>query len=138
MRAMVAIARSAESGEKVTLRRFAGASAMQLGIFAKTFARPTLREVFSSVREHGFGCVQFNFACAGRPTLPREIEPELVKGIRSELSRCSLTMAAISGTCNLIHPRIAQRNSDLAKLENLIRQCPELGTSVVTCVFWQS
>ncbi len=105
---------------------------MQLGIFAKTFDRPTLREIFSSVREHRFGCVQFNFACAGRPTLPREIEPDLVQLIRSELSRCSLTMAAISGTCNLIHPRIAHRNSDLAKLENLIRHCPQLGTSVVT------
>jgi sugar phosphate isomerase/epimerase len=105
---------------------------MQLGIFAKTFARPTLNEVFSSVREHGFGCVQFNFACAGLPTLPQEIDSDLPVRIRSELGRCSLTMAAISGTCNLIHPRIAQRNVDLAKLENLIRHCPEMGTSVVT------
>jgi sugar phosphate isomerase/epimerase len=105
---------------------------MQLGIFAKTFERPTLKEMFSCVREHGFECVQFNFACVGRPTLPQEIEPDLVQRIRSELSRCSLTMAAISGTCNLIHPRIAHRNSDLAKLENLIRHCPELGAPVVT------
>jgi sugar phosphate isomerase/epimerase len=105
---------------------------MQLGIFAKTFERPTLREVFSSVREHKFGCVQFNFACVGRSTLPQEIEPDSVQQIRSELSRCSLAMAAVSGTCNLVHPRIAHRNSDLAKLEKLIRRCPELGTSVVT------
>jgi len=41
-------------------------------------------------------------------------------------------MAAISGTCNLIHPRLAHRSSELAKLENLIRHAPELGTSVVT------
>jgi len=105
---------------------------MQLGVFARIFERPTLAELFSSVREHGFGCVQFNLACAGLPKLPQKIAPDLIQRVRFELSRCSLQMAAISGTCNLIHPRLAHRKSELAKLENLIRHAPELGTSVVT------
>jgi len=76
---------------------------MQLGVFARIFERPTLAELFSSVREHGFGCVQFNLACAGLPKLPQKIAPDLIQRVRFELSRCSLQMAAISGTCNLIH-----------------------------------
>ena len=46
---------------------------MQLGIFARTFARPTVEDVFDAVRAHGLRCVQFNLSCAGVSTLPDEI-----------------------------------------------------------------
>jgi hypothetical protein len=42
---------------------------MRLGIFARTFARPTVEDVFDSVRAHGLSCVRFNLSCAGVPTL---------------------------------------------------------------------
>ena len=48
---------------------------MRLGIFAKTFSRPTVEGVFDAVREHGLNCVQFNMACAGLPSLPDHIAP---------------------------------------------------------------
>jgi len=105
---------------------------MQLGIFAKTFARAHFEEIFAVVKSLGLDCVQFNFACAGLPTLPESIEPRLTQAIRSELERHGLFMAAISGTCNLIHPNLALRARDLARLEVLIGACPDLGTSVVT------
>jgi len=41
-------------------------------------------------------------------------------------------MAAISGTCNLIHPDAAQRDESISRLQILIEICRELGTSVVT------
>ena len=55
---------------------------MRLGIFAKTFARPTVEDVFDAVRAHGLRCVQFNLSCAGVPSLPDEIAPSLVTRIR--------------------------------------------------------
>jgi hypothetical protein len=39
---------------------------MQIGIFAKTFVRPTLAATLDAVVEHGIGCVQFNFHARAR------------------------------------------------------------------------
>jgi sugar phosphate isomerase/epimerase len=105
---------------------------MQLGIFAKTFARTNVEDTFAAVQGLGLDCVQFNFSCAGLPTLPESIDAALAQRIWSELEQRSLFMAAISGTCNLIHPDPARREKDLARLEFLLHACPELGTSVVT------
>jgi len=48
---------------------------MQLGIFAKTFVRPSLEATLDAVASHGLSCVQFNMACVGLPTLPEAIAP---------------------------------------------------------------
>ena len=55
---------------------------MRLGIFAKTFVRPTLEQTLDAVKTHGLDCVQFNMACAGLPTLPEQIEPTVCARIR--------------------------------------------------------
>ncbi len=38
---------------------------MQIGIFAKTFVRPTLEATLDAVVAHDLHCLQFNMACAG-------------------------------------------------------------------------
>ena len=45
---------------------------MKLGVFAKTYERPSVRQVFESAARDGFSCVQFNLACSGLNTLPDE------------------------------------------------------------------
>jgi sugar phosphate isomerase/epimerase len=105
---------------------------MKLGIFAKTFVRPGFADAFSAVKAHGLQCLQFNFSCAGLPTLPDSIELTLLQEIRVGLSRWSLDMAAVSGTCNLIHPEPERRAKNLRNLQLLIRGCRALGTRVVT------
>jgi sugar phosphate isomerase/epimerase len=105
---------------------------MQLGIFAKTFVRPSSEETFDAVKANGLNCVQFNFSCAGLPTLPETIAPDLVRRIRSAAECRSLSMPAVSGTCNLVHPDPAQRAEGVRHLQTLIRACPGLGASVVT------
>ena len=60
---------------------------MQLGIFAKTFARSSLGETLDAVKAHGIVCVQFNMSCAGLPTMPEEIPAELADRIRGEMDR---------------------------------------------------
>ncbi|HZR15820.1 MAG TPA: sugar phosphate isomerase/epimerase [Verrucomicrobiae bacterium] len=105
---------------------------MQAGIFAKTFIRATWQETLAAVKGHGLECVQFNFSCAGLPTLPEKIDPALAAAIRTQLNQLSLSMAAISGTCNLIDPDAAKRGQELARLQKLIRASKELGAGVVT------
>ena len=67
---------------------------MELGIFAKTFARDSLEPILDAVRDSGFTCTQFNLACAGLATLPDTIEPDLCKHIRDAHAERDLTMAA--------------------------------------------
>ena len=105
---------------------------MQLGIFAKTFSRPTLAEVLNVVNNYHFTCVQFNLSCAGLPPLPEDISAETVADIRRQMIQHDLRMAAISGTFNLIHPDPHQRHEGLRRLRTLAQACSGLGTSLIT------
>src|SRR5579883_488179 len=105
---------------------------MRLGIFAKTFTRPSLEQTFAAVKSCGLDCIQFNFSCAGLPALPDAVDTALTDRIRHELSRCSLSNPAVSGTCNLIHPNPEKRSKDLARLKGLIRATKSISAQVVT------
>lgn len=105
---------------------------MEIGIFSKTFARPTLGAVLDAVAEHGVHAVQFNMSCAGVAEMPDLIEPALVTTIRQEMAARGITMSAISGTFNMIHPDMAERQMGLRRLRTLAAACAGLGTSVIT------
>lgn len=105
---------------------------MQIGIFAKTFARPNLGEVFRAVRAHGLSAVQFNMSCTGLPSLPDHIEPEVADAVRLEAERHGITLAAVSGTFNMIDPDVQKRRVGLHRLRVLASACERMGTSVIT------
>src|SRR5437660_9305634 len=86
---------------------------MRLGIFARTFSRPALEEVFDAVREHQLDCVQFNLACASLPTLPDAIAPSLVIRIREAVISRGIEIVPVSGTYNMIHPDLKVRQAGL-------------------------
>ena len=71
---------------------------MEIGIFAKTFDRPSLEETFDAVRAAGTGSVQFNMVCAGLPSMPDEIDGQTADWIRAESDKREITIAALSGT----------------------------------------
>lgn len=104
---------------------------MEIGIFAKTFVRPTLAATLEAVVGHGFGAVQFNMACAGLPSMPDQIDPALATTIRREMAACHITMAAVSGTFNMIHPDPEQRRIGLRRLRELAAACVGLGTNLI-------
>ena len=105
---------------------------MQIGIMARTFVRPTLEETLDAVAEHGIHCVQFNFTCAGLPEMPEQIDPALCDSIRKEMKARGITMAAVSGTFNMIHPSLLERRNGLQRLRELASVCERLGTSIIT------
>jgi len=105
---------------------------MQLGIFARTFARPTLAEIFDAVVAHELHCVQFNMACVGLPSLPDHIEDNVIAHIRMEAASRKISIAAVSGTYNMIHPDPMQRQAGLQRLRVLASACKRMGTSVIT------
>src|SRR6185295_4348791 len=100
---------------------------MQLGIFAKTFPRPSFSETLDAVAAHGLRCIHFNFTCVGLPTLPERVGPNMIEMIRAACAggtssasphspqsgtrgtRPSIEVAGVSGTFNLIDPDVSSR-----------------------------
>jgi len=105
---------------------------MQIGIFAKTFVRPTLEAVLDAVVAHGLAAVQFNLSCAGLPEMPDRIEPALSDHIRQAMAARGIGMAAVSGTFNIIHPNPVERQAGFRRLRVLAAACERLGTSIIT------
>jgi sugar phosphate isomerase/epimerase len=105
---------------------------MNIGIFAKTFSRPTLEATLDAVVAHGIHTVQFNLSCAGLPTLPDTLPAATAERIRHALAVRGIRMAAISGTFNLIHPDPAARAEGLRRLDVLAVACAALETGIIT------
>jgi sugar phosphate isomerase/epimerase len=104
----------------------------QIGIFAKTFPRPTFEENLDAVRYHWLGVVQYNLACAGLPSLPERIEPGLARQIGAAAAARRITIAAVSGTFNMIDPVRERRDDGLRRLGQLAGACAPLGTRIIT------
>jgi sugar phosphate isomerase/epimerase len=105
---------------------------MQIGIMSRTFARTTLEEELDAVANHGISCMQFGLSSAGVTELPTHIDVDLCHKIREEMSSRNITMTALSGTYNMIHPDLQQRADGLRNLRVLASACDQLGTSVIT------
>lgn len=105
---------------------------MRLGIFAKTFPRPTVEETFDAIVAHGVRVVQFNMACAGLPPMPDQIEQGLIDRIRAAAKKREMELAAVSGTYNMIHPDPQVRAVGLQRLRVLTAACKGMGIPVIT------
>ena len=105
---------------------------MQLGIFAKTFVRPTVEQTLDAVVAHKLDCIQFNFACAGSESMPQQIDPILAKRIGGAARERRIRIAAVSGTFNMIHPDAKQRADGFRRLEVIAAGCHILGTNLIT------
>lgn len=105
---------------------------MQIGIFAKTFSRPTLDAVLDAVVAHDLYHAQFNMACGGLPSMPDALENIIADSIRVAHEKRGIRMAAVSGTFNMIHPDPQQRESGLRRLAVLAESCQQLGTGLIT------
>ncbi len=105
---------------------------MEFGAFSKTFERENVEQVLDAVKHYGFSTMQFNLSCAGLAPMPDEIPAGLAKHIQEACEARALTIAAVSGTYNMIHADISEREKGLKRLEVLASACKDLGTSVIT------
>lgn len=96
---------------------------MELGIFARTFARPGPGAVLDAVRDCGLRTMQFNLALA---------EGVPAGEIRAACEARGLRMAAVSGTYNMAHPDPAARADGLRWLRAVIASAGDFGTGTVT------
>src|SRR4051812_48988483 len=105
---------------------------VQLGIMATTFDRPNLEATLDAVAAHGVHTVQFDLARAAGQTLPEHIDAAVCARVRDALAARGISMAAVSGTFNMIDPDLDRRREGLRRLRTLAGACAALGTSVIT------
>jgi sugar phosphate isomerase/epimerase len=96
------------------------------------FQRRSLEEMLDAIIAHAIRSVQFSLTSLGMPYLPESIDPELCDRIRSAMAERRITMAAVSGTFNMIHPDVRRREDGLRRFRVLASACDRLGTSTVT------
>src|ERR671914_2482860 len=105
---------------------------VRLGIFAKTFARPSPEGAFDALASYGLHRTEFNMSVAGLPSIPDEIDPALADRVRKAAVDRNIALVAVSGTFNMIHPDAEVRRDGLRRLGVLAGACERLGTSKVT------
>jgi sugar phosphate isomerase/epimerase len=105
---------------------------MHVGIYTRTFDRPTLEETLDVVAAHGIRYVQFNFANAGLPTLPDELDAALLDRVGSAMAARGIYFASVAGTYNMIDPDLATRQRGLERLATLAAASRRLGNRVIT------
>jgi sugar phosphate isomerase/epimerase len=105
---------------------------MQLGIFAKTFEGRDPSVVIAAAKAAGFLTVQYNMACSGSPSMPDAISETQALDVADAARANGVSVCAVSGTYNMIHPDVAVRDKGLARLEVLAARCRQMGTQVIT------
>lgn len=105
---------------------------MRIGIFAKSFFRPSLENVLDAVVAYDIHDIQLNMSVAGLPPMPGEIAPDLADRVRRACDERNVTVAAVSGTFNMAHPQEEVRRDGLRRLGVIVGACGRLGTSTIT------
>ncbi len=105
---------------------------MQAGIFAKTFPGSDPLAVLKQVRDAGFSAAQFNLACAGLDPVPAAVPGSVSCSLRSAAEASSVSLPALSGTCNLAHPDVDVRHDGVTRLRGVIGCAAAAGIPMVT------
>jgi sugar phosphate isomerase/epimerase len=102
------------------------------GIFAKTFRRNSFPEILDAIIEHDMNSIQFNMSCIGLPVMPEVITLVETEHISQACQERQITIVAVSGTFNLIHPDVETRMQGLRNLDTLIHACDDIKTNTVS------
>jgi sugar phosphate isomerase/epimerase len=105
---------------------------MQRGIFAKTFEGQDPLTVMGAAAQAGYSCVQYNMACSGLAAMPDTISEAEALAVTAAAQSHGVSVCAVSGTYNMIHPDVAVRERGLARLSVLASRCKAMGTRVIT------
>ena len=96
---------------------------MRLGIFAKTFSRPSLEGVLDAVVGHGLDETQFNYSVAGLPSMPEENAG--LHGLARECRVGLHRLGVISGSCERLGTATITLCTGTRDTENMWRRHPD-------------
>jgi len=98
---------------------------LKLGIFSKTFPKPTLAETLDAVSALGVDQVQLN-------AVPADLSPAACQKIHHEFQTRQLDLAILSGTFNIIHPDPLTRRQGFDRFAVLAASAKSLGTQILS------
>jgi sugar phosphate isomerase/epimerase len=94
----------------------------RLGIFARTFRRPTPAEVAAEVARAGYALAHWNFAAIGLPTLADDLPDTAFADVRAAFDAVEIEIPSISATYNVIGPDTERRSAETTRAARLIRR----------------
>jgi sugar phosphate isomerase/epimerase len=103
-----------------------------LGLISPEFPSDSLSATLDAIAAAGAVCVQFDLVSAVGHTFPSELSQDTVEAINAGFSERQLTMAALSGTYNMVDPDPQARQAGAEGLNRVIALAPKLETNVVT------
>ena len=107
-------------------------SPLVLGIMTRHVPRTSIEEVATAVASYGLGTVQLSLESAGLEAMPSRIEPSASRRISRAFTDVGVSIAAVSGTFNVIDPDRESLVSNLERFAVVCGACADLGTRVVT------
>lgn len=105
---------------------------MRLGVFAKTFPGTDPDAVLAQVAAAGYSCAQYNMACSGLPSMPDALSTRQATRVAEAAANAGVSIVAVSGTYNMIHPDPQLRADGERRLEVLAARCAALDTRLIT------
>jgi sugar phosphate isomerase/epimerase len=103
-----------------------------LGLLSPEFPAVSLDANLDTMAATGAISVQFDLVSAVGQSFPVELSPHSLEAINVGFSQRHLTLAALSGTYNMIDPDPQARLVGAEGLDRVIALAPRLGTDVVT------
>jgi len=105
---------------------------MKLGIFAKTFAGTTPREVLSAAQRAGYDAVQYNLACSGLGPLPAVVPAQEADEVHAATEETGVEVVAVSATYNMVHPDPLERQQGRRSFTAIAGAARRMGTRLLT------
>ncbi len=103
-----------------------------LGLLSPEFPTVSLKATLDAIAATGAGSVQFDLASAVGQTFPAKLSQETAEAIKAAFLERRLTLAALSGTYNMIDPDPEAREVGAEGLNRVIALAPSLRTGLVT------
>ncbi len=103
-----------------------------LGIMTRHVVRDSVEHVAEAIAQQGLQTVQLSLESAGLEPMPSHLDGGSLRRISHAFSSAGLSVAAVSGTFNVIDPNQEALASNLERFAVLCDACAGLGTKVVT------
>ncbi len=105
---------------------------MHIGILTNTFDTTSPHDTVRAVKRQGITHVQLELPSVGLSPMPNHFAHTDAHHIASVFASAGITIAAVSGTFNMIHPDASHRAQGLRQLEVLAGVCTALGAPAIT------
>ena len=105
---------------------------MHIGILTNTFDTTSLDDTMRAVQRHGITHVQLELPSVGLSSMPDHFDRTHAQRIGNAFAQIGVSIAAVSGTFNMIHPDTSYRAQGLRRLDVLAGACNALDAPAIT------